>query len=767
MYNLLRKELEKDNVFDGRLPQIITDLANSVNNPKVPYRMKLAIAVSEFVLFFSQFQKKIKLADDNLIPINSISFVIAPSGIGKDSAKDAIRSCFGESYRQINNRRKNNAKERAIRMAREEGLENPTAFEVYKEFYIPPNPLFSAPNSTIEGLTLDFNQLEEEKLGSGFVYSGEIADEISKGIADLMQFMAEVYDTGSKEVKSLRGKENQLKPIENFPVSALFQGSPLVLLYENHTKEAFKKAFGSKLARRSFFVYTPDEGKRPEFNNIEQFDEWVANNKQLAYEAKQKASIAINSKVETLLSDITTTIGVDPEVSKIYDRYTAYNEEASDKLDHHFPISKLVRKHLQWKALKLSGAIAMFNGHKEIQKDDYISAISYCEMLDNDMQSFETELAKQPHEIFADLMNKLIDKDGKASMSFHSIKKSGFIPAAGNTDVHVKNLIQLAASYDKTGIYTTCSDGVCFEKQIITDIIGVSYLSVDNTKLIEAIENEASQDTIDLEKHRVASTTTYGYKHLETSFEDLGEMLKEDFAYTPFALKQANKDAIYDKEKHPNANGGVRGKNNVIGGCKWIVIDVDESTTTAEECHLMLSDINHHIALTSNKDNHNKFRVLIELDSVVDIPDQQWKAFIQHVSEYLAINADPLPKAQIFFSYADREILSVIDAEPLESKPFIIKASETVAKKERPKRLSTAQAKTLLNDPLTTFSWAYECKDGEGSRSLIRAALYAKDLGATKQEVIDLMEDINDYWSYPMSRERFERTILDYVERLY
>lgn len=582
-----------------------------------------------------------------------------------------------------------------------------------------------------------------------------------------MQFMAEVYDTGSKEVKSLRGKENQLKPIENFPVSALFQGSPLVLLYENHTKEAFKKAFGSKLARRSFFVYTPDEGKRPDFKTIEQFDEWTLNNKQLASESKQKASIAINSKTETLINDITTTIEVDPEVSKLYDRYTAYNEEVSEKLDHHFSISKLARKHLQWKALKLAGAIAMFNGHKAIQKDDYISAISYCELLDNDMQVFETELAKQPHEVFADLMNKLVDSEGKASMSFHSIKKSGFIPSMGNTDVHIKNLTQLAASYDKTGIYTTCPDGVCFEKQVITDIIGVSFLEVDNTQLMTAIKNEESQEVIDLEKHHVASTTTYGYDHKETSFEDLGLMLQEDFAYTPFALRQAGQDAVYDTEKHPEAFNGVRGKNNVIGGCKWIVIDVDESTTAAEECHLMLSDINHHIALTANKDNHHKFRILLELDSIVNIPDLQWKAFIQHISEYIAINADPLPKAQIFFSYSGREVLSVTDAEPLVSKPFIIKASETVAKKERPKKLSSSQAKTLLNDPLSTFEYAYEAADGEGSRSMIRAALHAKDLDATKQETIDLMEDINDYWSYPMERTRFERTILDYVERLY
>jgi hypothetical protein len=767
MYDLLRAELEKDGVFDGQLPQIIKDLANANNNYKVPYRLKLGIAVSEFILFFSQFQKKIKLGADNLIPINSITFTMAPSGIGKDSTKDAIRNCFGQGYMAINTKRKANAKQKAIEAAREEGLENPDQFDVYKKYYTSPSPLFAAPNSTIEGLTLDFNRLEEEGLGAGSIYTGEIADEMARGMADTMQFLSEVYDTGSKEVKALRNKENQLKPIENLPVSALLQGSPLGILYENYVKDAFKKAFGSKLARRSFFIYTPEEGIRPNFKQIEVFDEWVINNKIIAKESKQKALIAINSTTERLLNEISSTIDVSPEVSKIYDRYSAYNEEVANKLDHHYQISKLVRQHLQWKALKFAGAIALFNGHDTIMKEDYIAAVGYCEELDNDMQAFETELAKQPHEVFAGLMNNSADQDGKASMSFHNIKKSGFINATGNTEMHIKNLIQLAASYDKAGIYTLCDDGVCFERQVLTDIVGVSYLEVDNTNLMLAVSSGASEEKIDLEKHKVAATTTYGYGHMETSFEDLGKMLEEDFAYTPFRLKQADTDAVYDEDKHKKAKGGVRGKDNVIGGCKWIVIDVDKSTITAEECHLMLSDINHHIALTSNKDNPNKFRVLVELDSIVDISDKHWKAFIQHISEYLAVIADPLPKSQIFFSYSDRKVLSVTDADPLETKPFIIKAAETVGSKERPKKISRAQGQTQMNDPLTTFEYAYEAADGEGSRSMIRAALHAVDLGATKEEVVDLMEDIQDYWAYPMGRERFERTILTYVERLF
>jgi hypothetical protein len=172
MYELLKQELEREHVFDGRLPTIITDLANSINNYRIPYRMKTAIAVSEFILFFSQFQKKIKLHDDTLVPINGITFIISGSGSGKDSSKNRVRSCFGPGYMVINQKRKENAKRRAIESAREDGLENPEAFEVYKSYYRSPNPLFSAPSSTIEGLTMDFNALEAEGLGAGFVGSG-------------------------------------------------------------------------------------------------------------------------------------------------------------------------------------------------------------------------------------------------------------------------------------------------------------------------------------------------------------------------------------------------------------------------------------------------------------------------------------------------------------------------------------------------------------------------------------------------------------------
>jgi hypothetical protein len=183
----------------------------------------------------------------------------------------------------------------------------------------------------------------------------------------------------------------------------------------------------------------------------------------------------------------------------------------------------------------------------------------------------------------------------------------------------------------------------------------------------------------------------------------------------------------------------------------------------------MLSDINHHIARTSDPNNAFKFRILIELDSIVDIPTLQWKHFISAISEELSISADLLPKSQIYFSYEGREVYSTLDGEPLQAKPFIIASAERLAEKGtvKPTAIPKATQKAMLEDPMTTFSFAFDAKEGEGSRSLIRAALYCKDIGGSYEQCLELMQDINSYWSFPMEQDRFNRTIITYVERLY
>lgn len=746
MLKLLKEDLDKQGVFDGQLPDFLRHVVDAIPNQNINYRMKLTIAVSEMVLFASHLRRNIKHWNGSSIPINAISFSLAASGDGKDSSVTAARKCFSEGYKILEKKRKDVAKKKAIAAATKEGKENPEKWENYRDYYQTPNPLFVAP-STSEGFIQHLNDLDSAGIGAGYMQSGEFGGELVTGglIIDNIKLLAEIYDEGKKEVKVLKARENQSKEIVNLPVSALFMGSQENILYDDNIKKIFKREFSTKLARRSFFNFNPKPVQPMQYDTVDAMLKAEKAIEDRAIDAQQATSKVVADIAQHAITGVGASLTVEPEVRELFLKYKRYNEEAANEIKAQFTISKLVKKHLQWKALKLSGAIALFNGHNEITKDDYISAISFVEMLNEDMILFEQELVKEPYEVFVDYMHSIAN-DGKSSASMHSLRKLGYIPKSGTPTTRMKELIHLAASYDKNGIYTLCEDGICYERQIITDSVGVSYMPVSGNK-----EQRKKQCAV-------------GYEFFETEFEDYAQLLEEDLAYSPFRFKTAEEGASWDKKKFPNPEGGIRGKDNILGGCKFVVLDVDNSTMTDEEAHFLLQDINHHIARTSNADNPYKYRVLIELDAVVDIPDIQWKYFIQSIADNLMLQIDFVPKSQIFFSYADRNVLSTTDADPLSSKSHVMFAAEAKPQKEK-RKISAAEAKTALADPLGTFFYAYEAMPGTRSRSLIRAAYHARDLKASNEDIIELVKDINTYWDDPLEDKELERNIFSQINR--
>lgn len=522
-------------------------------------------------------------------------------------------------------------------------------------------------------------------------------------------------------------------------------GSQSNILYDESVKKVFRREFSTKLARRSFFNYNPVAIKPPNYPSVEVMLEADRAMEDRAIKARGEVDVFIKDLTMSIISGVGQPLQVDDAVRDLFILYKRYNDELAETINPQFTISKLVRKHLQWKALKLAGAIALFSKHTSITKEDYTYAVTFVEMLDQDMQLFEAELVKEPYEVFVDYM-KSTAVEGIATISTHMLRKMGYIPMTGTPTTRMQELVYLATSYDKDGIYSVCDDGICYKEIIRTDIAGVSFVSVTGSK--------------DDRKYQAFA----GYDFFETDFVDLSNMLAEDFAYSPFRFKTVKEGAKYDKVKHKTVpEGGVRGKDNILGGCKFLVLDIDNSVITDEQCHLMLEDINHHIARTSNPDNPYKFRVLIELDAIVDISDTQWKSFLESVATELSLKVDLLPKSTIYFSYADRNVLSVTDALPLEVKPHLLVSTEEKNDKPKPTKV---QAKAQLEDPLSTFSYAFEADTGTGSRSLIRAAYHAKDLGATVEHIIELMHEINSYWDEPMSTERLEATIISQVRRM-
>lgn len=709
MLDMLEKEINKLNLFNGNMLEIIFAVADSIPTQTIPYRAKLAIAISEIVLFSSQFKINIKHWNKSIIPVNSITFCIAKSGASKDSSLKAARKCFTKGYELINEHRQKNAIAKAIRIAEKNGDEDPHKYSTYKDYLTTPNPLFVA-ISTLEGFIQHLNDLSEDKLGAGYIQSGEFGAELASNanLIENIKLLAELYDEGSKEVKIIKARENQSKEVKNLPVSALFMGSQDNLLFDETIKHKFKTEFTTKLARRSFFIFVNEEIPLNQYSSIEELLKLERSIENVAIETCQEVSEYIAEITPHLIKRAGSTLKVSDEVRDLFSLYKRYNEEIANTMNSQMPISKLTRAHLQWKALKLAGAFAIIQNCNEIDIDHYKAAVEFVELINNDINSFEKELVKEPYELFANYV-RLYANNGEYSIGLHNLRKLGFIPMKTSSDIYLKELVKLVSSYDKHGVYELKKDTIYFKEIKKVDKMLISYLPCSGTK-----------------QQRVTKCKE-GFVCEEIVFSDLKEMLEGDFAYTPFRFVN-----------------GIRGKDNIDSTCKWIVLDIDSSEITDEEAHLLLSDINHFIARTSNPDNPNKFRLLIELDAEVDVPDYKWKLFIETIIEDLGITADVLAKSQIYFSYSGREILSTLDAEPLAVKPYLDVIANYNPTDKKPLSIKTCNA--MLNDPFTTFDKAFNAKDGEGRRKLIWAVRYARELGCTKEYALNLIRQITDYW---------------------
>lgn len=717
MLDMLEKEISSLNLLEGNMPEIVTAIANSIPSQTIPYRMKVALAISEIILFTSQFRINIKHWNDSIIPINSIMFCIAKSGASKDSSLKAARKCFEEGYSLINEQRNLNAINAAIQKAEEAGYDVPQNFASYKDFYLAPNPLFLA-ISTTEGFIQHLNDLSDDTLGAGFIFSGEVGAELSTNLnlTENIKVLAELYDEGSKEVKILKSRENQSREVKHLPVSALFIGSQDNLLYDDSIKRRFKTEFTTKLARRSFLIFVNEDVETDQFSSIAEMMKQERIIEDTAIHYRKEVSSYIKELTTELINYSNNLITVSEDVRDLFSLYRKYNEEVAKTIDNSFPMAKLTRTHLQWKALKLAGALALIQQSDTIELEHYKASVEFVELINNDIKLFEKELVKEPYELFTEYV-RLYANNGTYSVNLHTLRKSGYIPLKGQSDTHLKELVKLANSCDEYGVYTLHKDTITFKELEKTDTILLSYLPCKGTK-----------------EYRGKNCST-GYQCEEITFKDLYEMLQDDYAYTPFRFVN-----------------GVRGKDNIDSPCKWIVMDVDTSEITDKEAHLLLSDINHYVVRSSNKANPHKFRVLIELDAEIDVPQEQWIKFIQLIATDLGLVCDKLSKAQIFFSYKDRDILSQLEGETLKTKKYLNQLTVLEEKKPPTKK----EASNMLEDPLTTFDRAYNAKDGEGRRKLIWACRYARELGATREYCKSLLDKITNYWVKPLPEEDLE-----------
>jgi hypothetical protein len=690
---------------------------------EVPYNLKLAITLSETATFATHLRKNILLYDGTTVPCNSIIFAMSGSGTSKDKSLSAVRKCLGAGYKQIDESRVAHAQKMAERKA---VLDGKTKND-WGEYYFAPKALLAG-LGTVEGLSSHFATLAEGPYGGGYISSSEIGTELQMNgsMVDIIKVISTAYDIGNLPPKIIKSNENQTAGISGFPVSALFFGSHEAILFDNTIRAKFNLVFGTQLARRSIFAFTPEEPKRLKILSVEDLYEQREKERTRVVEASGALYDRVCDLVENTNHEPLT---VSAQANKLFDVYLELNSITSESMTNKYPLSKLSRRHKQWLALKLAGTYAIWDSKTEIDVEAYAGAIATVELLSKDLAKFEKELVKEPYEQLADSC-RASAQDGEFTISLHDLRKTAYV--TGNASVaRLQEICLLANSYDPEGMFTADLNGIHYREIIKTDIVGVSYKMFDT-----ALEDEEL-------KNYMSTNCESGYTFFETDFKDLSGLLTENAAYTPYQFA-----------------GGRRSKENLVGDAKFVVLDIDKTFITDAEAHVMLEEFNHYVVRTSDKNNEFKFRVLLELDAPVSLEPENWKGFIAAVAERLGLDVDLLPQSQIYLSYADRVVMKQLDGEPLPTKVLLNAAVKADVDKTPAKTKTTTAKKQELSSKRNTFSYAFDAETGERSVLLYRALAHAVDLGGDAQFVTDLATEINNYWAVPIDLDRLERTLV-------
>lgn len=291
---------------------------------------------------------------------------------------------------------------------------------------------------------------------------------------------------------------------------------------------------------------------------------------------------------------------------------------------------------------------------------------------------------------------------------------------------------------------------------------GISFVAVNNEPLQQAIADGASTDRISSLKQRIAYEATIGYQYDEVSFTDLSAILSNDYAFNPFKFKSVEEGATYNAVAYPKPHGRIRGRDNVTGKCSWVCLDIDDTTVSNTEYHSILANINHHIARTSDSDNPYKYRVILPLSYPVDIDNNHWKFFIDSIAKYLHCKVDRLPRSQLLIGYKDRQVYTTIGKQSIDPSTHLKWAQMKVAELEEKNAtaLPPAERSAKLDKPYSTFTRGYEAPSGEGTTMLLSCIYEAKQLGATREYIEDLVYSINAFWTRSMPIHRLQATVM-------
>jgi len=611
--------------------------------------------------------------DGEKIPSNVYGILMMGSGTGKDKAIKAIDRVLLDSYKAIRKKIEFEEVARAKEEARYEYGAEATEGDgnLYKKF-MRPIPPFTGDTGTPEGVMRRMHNFSKYTLGGGYFIETEFASKLKSGgrIVESLRLLAEGFDGGYFESKTVSSDASAMPPIECMNCCLYLFTDPYSILTDNALKTKYREEMTQRYARRSFFVYVPEDVPAVDIQSYEKFLE----EEEKTQEKEEKARLMFNEFNKIIgQGKYKQKVDIEQEVWKLFKLAVKAWEMKKSRLPERAQILRKSYQDVPWRGFKLAIGLAGISGSDVLTVSHFEQGLYYSEKLFRSIDRFEKDIALEDFERLGQYIENNTKNDSELTIKQSELVKMGLISSKTSNSV-INDLVTMTAS---------CLPRHTLEYDKTTGFIKAREFSNDGELGVSVLLWDANNKPRTKEERRNRSKTGYIYK--KVPFNKLSRVLTADAAFVPFKLKD-----------------GVLLKENVIGGTKFIVFDIDESDETYMEVSDQLSDFTHHIATTSNRDNPYKFRVLIELDSILDLDRSLWTRTMVALANWLGIkqNIDRLHKTQTTYGYSGAKVVSV-EAEPLKAATILEIASEVSREKkrreeEKPKKRVTA--KTVIAD---------------------------------------------------------------------
>ena len=741
---ILAEEYLEQNKDKIKMNKWIKIISKSMDT-KVPIEMRYIFSVYVATTFINHFRKKIEVHKGNEIPTNGIFLVLAKSGGGKTSNIKRGHKAFELGYALIEQARAQVERELAEAVG-----ENPRRLK----------PLTNS-LSTGPGIIRVINEFADEHIGCPNVQIDELVNAISQSVDDFksnIQIVSETFDDGDMEAKALKDSERQSDPIKGMGITSMLVGAQNEILRNPKLLDILLIEAETKLHRRMVCccpIFKEDEEEYFEkYEDVFKAEEEKVNNQIYNRMLMQKQSGAIFSHMIEL-EKIEIEEKANLLLSAIKSKYAG---------------NKIADEEIHWRVRKIAGVLASLSCKSKITEEDALEALHFIEFFKDDWDRFYAEASAIGH---MKVIQYFLKTD--EPITAHELKKQKVINKVDDLYEIVK-LVNTSETKFRIEVFNNSLRKVKEEKVEMREGVKVHSISYVNTipvkTVIEGIKSEEVARALSQKSHGKYSTedltkglskkeakqliaatmTVDGYTLVKETFDEIKAVMCHDTAYLPYELEN-----------------GKRGDHYLKGGTSVVILDIDKGILTDTEAHDLLGDYNHHICRGSDKHNPYKFRVFLESDVLIKLDAEEWLLFMNKVDELLQLEIDMLPRAQFFYGYGDRKVLSNLDGIPFPSSELMQNLSKSIKRTE--KVTSIKERTRAYSHRKEIFHKLYEYERGQGlTLRLWETMIHAYNKGLTieqNEEIIkEALEEIQKRTG-KVPRKGYLRSLQKQRERAY